>query len=171
MPEPRVRTTEEKSELDSVLDNLVASEGDVKPAVEEVLDENSASTVTMERHANIIPEVEPEPVIRETGPVPAGSPVEHADTVDPWYLISSKGDVVVKAMPVSGDNCIVMTRTNAGVSQIYLQNMRLGACHDSKGRLDGTHEMYSSGNQKPLHLSDIEVRRMMPPRPGLNISG
>lgn len=101
----------------------------------------------------------------------AGSRVGYGETVNPWYLVSSNDGVTVQVMSVGGDDSLLMIETPIGVTETLLLNRKFGACHNSKGELDGTHEMYPAGNTKPMHLSQPEVRRMGVPRPGHRITG
>lgn len=100
-----------------------------------------------------------------------GSRVDYGETVDPWYLVSSNGGITVMVMSVGGDDSLLMTQTPNGISQTLLLNRKFGSCYDAKGQLDGTHELYPAGNQKPMHLGDPEIRRMGVRRPGLKITG
>jgi hypothetical protein len=100
-----------------------------------------------------------------------GSRVAYGETTNPWYLVSSNDGITVMVMSVGGDDSLLMTQTPNGISQTLLLNRKFGACHDAKGQLDGTHELYPAGNQKPMHLSEPEIRRVGAPRPGLKITG
>jgi len=180
--EPRARTAEEIAanptggtpDLDSALDSLAP-----KPLAEKPLDENSASTVSMERHATPALKSEAAQPEEQPGPLEAelkedqsrrgaqrGSRVQYGETINPWYLVSHNNGVTVMVMKAGGENSILLTRTPEGVTQTFLPNMKFGACHDAHSKLDGTHQLYVSGTSKPMHLAEPEVRRMGMKAPG-----
>jgi len=153
-----------------------------------------AETVTMARHGRPPlpterPQPKPEPAQEERRPQPQetydkelqqdlamrqarqGSRVGYGETINPWYLVSSNDGITVMVMSVGGDDSLLMTQTPNGISQTLLLSRKFGACYDAKSQLDGTHELYPAGNQKPMHLGDPEIRRMGVRRPGLKITG
>lgn len=164
--EPRMRTEAEKnagqSDLDKALDEQLGKQGDDPGASTPNVSMGEQPKAEPEKQAEAQPEVEQ----RKISP-----PVKQGDTMDPYYLVSDVDGVNTSVMKLGEVGCLVRTMTpgKASVSETFIPGVTFGACHDSKGQLDGTHEIYALGN-RVMHLSPPEVRKAGTPRAGYNIS-